>query len=97
MAEQLVPDEVWSAISRCCLPSHRIPKGGRPCVENRAVLGRIIYVLRAGVPWRLLTAKELGCGSGVTDHEGVSDGILFEPTTIPVEQDLPCPSCVART
>jgi transposase len=23
-------------------------------------------VLRAGVPWRLLPAKELGCGSGVT-------------------------------
>jgi transposase len=30
------------------------------------VLGGIIYVLRAGVPWRLLPAKELGCGSGVT-------------------------------
>ena len=23
-------------------------------------------MLRAGVPWRLLPAKELGCGSGVT-------------------------------
>jgi transposase len=35
-------------------------------MEDRAVLGGIIYVLRAGVPWRLLPAKELGCGSGVT-------------------------------
>ena len=35
-------------------------------MEDRAVLGAIIYVLRAGVPWRLLPAKELGCGSGVS-------------------------------
>src|SRR4029453_9187956 len=40
---------------------------GRPAlIEDRAVLGGIIYVLRAGVPWRLLPARELGCGSGVT-------------------------------
>ena len=30
------------------------------------MLGGIIYVLRAGVPWRLLPARELGCGSPVT-------------------------------
>jgi transposase len=41
-------------------------RGGRPWIEDRAGLGGIIYVLRAGVPWRLLPAKELGCGSGVT-------------------------------
>jgi transposase len=66
MAEQLVPDAVWSAIQPL-LPARRShPKGGRPWNEDRAVLGGIIYVLRAGVPWRLLPAKELGCGSGVT-------------------------------
>jgi transposase len=30
------------------------------------VLGGIIYVLRAGVPWQPLPAKELGCSSPVT-------------------------------
>jgi transposase len=30
------------------------------------VLGGLIYLLRAGVPWRFLPAKQLGCGSPVT-------------------------------
>jgi transposase len=66
MAEQLVPDELWDAIQPLLPPKPPHPKGGRPWIQDRAVLGGIIYVLRAGVPWRLLPAKELGCGSGVT-------------------------------
>ena len=34
-------------------------------MPDRAALGGIIFVLRTGMPWRLLP-KELGCGSGVT-------------------------------
>jgi len=53
MAEQLVPDEVWAAIQPL-LPARRPhPKGGRPWIEDHAVLGGIIYVLRAGV-WEQL-------------------------------------------
>jgi transposase len=66
MAEQLVPDEAWAAIQPLLPPKRPHPKGGRPWIGDRAVLGGIIYVLRAGVPWRLLPTRELGCGSGVT-------------------------------
>jgi len=45
MAEQLVPDEVWDVI-RPLLPSKRPhSKGGRPWIEDQAVLGGIIHVL----------------------------------------------------
>jgi transposase len=74
MAEQLVPDEVWAAIEPLLPPKRPHPKGGRPWIEDRAVLGGIIYVLRAGVPWRLLPAKELGCGSGVTCWRRLATG-----------------------
>jgi transposase len=50
MAEQLVADEVWDAIQPLLPPKRPHPKGGRPWIEDRAVLGGIIYVLRAGVP-----------------------------------------------
>ena len=48
MAEQLVPDEIWSAIQASLPAKPPHPRGGRPWIEGRAVLGGIIYVLRAG-------------------------------------------------
>jgi transposase len=66
MAEQLVPEDVWAAIQPLLPPKPPHPKGGRPWIGDRAVLGGLIYLLRAGVPWRFLPAKQLGCGSPVT-------------------------------
>ena len=65
MAEVLLPDELWNEIEPLlpCEPAK--PDGGRPRVSDRDCLIGIIFVLKTGLPWRLLPA-ELGCGSGVT-------------------------------
>jgi transposase len=63
--ETLVPERLWRAI-RPLLPAPALRYGGRPRVDDRAALVGIVYQLRTGVPWRLLPARELGCGSPVT-------------------------------
>jgi len=65
MAFTLVPDRLWEEIQPLLPPQPPKPKGGRPRVPERACLTGIVYVLRTGMPWRLVPA-ELGCGSGVT-------------------------------
>jgi transposase len=66
MPGPLVPDELWEAVHPL-LPRHQAKPGqrGRPPVDDRACLTGIVFVLRSGIPWRLLT-QEMGCGSGVT-------------------------------
>lgn len=65
MAFTLVPDRLWREIKPLLPPEPPKPKGGRPRVPDRACLTGIVYVLRTGMPWRMVPA-ELGCGSGVT-------------------------------
>src|SRR5919199_3072042 len=65
MSESRVPADLWEAIEPLLPRARPKPKGGRPRVPDRAVLGGIIFVLRTGTPWRLLP-KELGFGSGPT-------------------------------
>jgi transposase len=64
--DTLVPEQLWQAI-RPLLPPPPPPRfGGRPRVDDRAVLVGIIYQLRTGILWRLLPTRQLGCGSPVT-------------------------------
>jgi transposase len=61
----LVTNELWAMVGPL-LPRRRAqPKGGRPWVDDRETLNGILYVLRSGIPWRMLP-PELGYGSGVT-------------------------------
>ena len=61
----LVTDELWVVVEPL-LPKRRLHrKGGRPWVDDRAVLTGILFVLHSGIPWRMLP-PEMACGSGVT-------------------------------
>ena len=64
MARPLLPDDLWNAIAPLLPPPRPRPKGGRRPIENRAALTGILFVLRSGLPWEMLSA-EMGCGCGM--------------------------------
>jgi transposase len=61
---RLVDEELWELIEPLLPPEPDKSRGGRPRVPDRAALEGIAYVLRSGIPWRMMP-EELGC-SGVT-------------------------------
>jgi transposase len=65
MAKELFSDELWEMIEPLLPEKPPKPKGGRPRVDDRAALTGILFVLKSGIPWEMLT-QEMGCGSGMT-------------------------------
>ena len=65
MSKPLVSDELWAVVEPLLPKAPPKPRGGRPRLDNRAVLTGILFVLKSGISWELLPA-ELGCGSGMT-------------------------------
>src|ERR687893_2719178 len=65
MAKTLVTDELWAIVDPLLPPEPPKPKGGRPRIDDRAVLTGILFVLRSGIPWEMIP-QEMGCGSGMT-------------------------------
>ena len=67
MSHTLLDDGLWAHIEPL-LPKRR-PRNrryaGRKPLSDRAVLTGILFVLRSGIPWKMLP-KEMGCGSGST-------------------------------
>jgi transposase len=65
MAKELVTDELWDTIEPLLPPDPPKPQGGRPRIDHRAALTGIVFVLKSGIPWEMLS-QEMGCGSGMT-------------------------------
>ena len=61
----MVTDELWAVVAPLLPRRSAHSRGGRPWIDDRATLNGILYVLRSGMPWRMLP-PELGYGSGVT-------------------------------
>jgi transposase len=62
-----VNDQPSSSSSPLLPPPPRPPYGGRHrTIPDRSCFAAIVYMARTSTPWRLLPAKELGCGSPAT-------------------------------
>jgi transposase len=67
LADDLVPDELWALVEPLLPAPPRPPYGGRHrTISDRACFAAIVYMARTSTAWRLLPARELGCGSPAT-------------------------------
>jgi transposase len=67
LADDLVSDELWALVEPLLATPPRPPYGGRHrTISDRAWLAAIVYLARTSTPWRLLPAREPGCGSPAT-------------------------------
>jgi transposase len=74
-----VPDALWQRIE-LFLPMYKpSPKGGRPRLPMRNVVGGILYVLATGCQWKAMP-KQFGSGSAIHDYfqEWVELGVFQE-------------------
>ena len=63
MEKPLLPGGSWAVIAPLLPSDPAKPKGGRPRTSDRAALTGILFVLRSGTPWELLSRE---MGSGIT-------------------------------
>jgi transposase len=67
LIDDLVPGELWTLVEPLLPTPPGPPYGGRPrTISDRACFAAIVYMARTSTPWRLLPARELGCGSPAT-------------------------------
>jgi transposase len=67
LIDDLVSDELWALVEPLLPAPPRPPYGGRHrVIPDRNCFAAIVYMARTSTPWRLLPARELGCGSPAT-------------------------------
>jgi transposase len=74
LVDDLVPDELWALVEPLLPTPPCPPYGGRHrAIPDRARFAAIVYMARTSTPWRLLPARELGCGSPSTCWRRLSE------------------------
>jgi transposase len=67
LVDDLVPDQLWAIVEPLLPAPPRPPYGGRHrTISDRNCFAAIVFMARTSTPWRLLPARELGCGSAAT-------------------------------
>jgi transposase len=67
LVDDLLPEELWALVAPLLPAPPRPPDGGwHRTISDRACLAAIVFMARTSTPWRLLPARELGCGSPAT-------------------------------
>ena len=67
LVDDLVPDELWAIVEPLLPAPPRPPYGGRHrTISDRNCFAALVFMARTSTPWRLLPARELGCGSPAT-------------------------------
>jgi transposase len=72
MAKELVSEAFWERVKDLIPPKSPQPKGGRPWLDDRAVLTGIIFVLRSGIPWEMLPREMVTCPPKTVPLDGLS-------------------------
>lgn len=65
MSKELVSDDLWQIVEPLLPIEPPKARGVGPRIPDRAVLSGIVFVLKSGIPWRMLPT-EMGFGSGIT-------------------------------
>jgi transposase len=63
VAKELVTGRIWEVIEPLLPQEPPKLKGGRPRIVDRVTLTGILFVLKSGIPWMMLTQEMIGCGS----------------------------------
>jgi len=85
MPKPLIDDELWTIV-KALLPRRRTRLSvgrGRPRVSDRATLTGIVFVLRSGIPWKILPL-EMSC-----EHVRYSALGHFDPSQSPRRNATP--------
>lgn len=65
MTRKIISNQLWKSLQPLLPPQQPSPRGGRPRLDDYAVLNGILFVLTTGSPWEDLPLS-LGFGSGMT-------------------------------